>query len=528
MKIELSNIEEVLNFRNSLVELRSPKQKRKQFVEGVLKLPEESEWLLTFACWFCLSNFRFKAIDESRYHSVPEREISEANFGGFLEVVRFFNRKTVTCTRESELIRFLAKTSRSDREFYLSLVSKSFTKGLPVMEIQTSLDLGVVNTFEIYKAPEALQTSFAALNYPVAISAVMADDMRLGVVSREPRSSRSFMCDAGKLIPVKPLLPVDLQYIGTPRFTLTGYAGRLSSGRIVFHPVDYFDNLKEFALTLNGNPTTPFPERVEKLRKFQDNNLLTQITPNYVGLAFREEEVLGEVVKVMEHSDCEYLTLTDQDTARTGESHLVEVRVTVGIVERFWHVGGNAKGFLVWFNGDLFRVAFSFAGRDNALLNNIKPVKGKLLEFLYLKVGGTKIGVGRKILWDKAPWRRYRLHGKHTRVEKCTLCGGTNAPPHGAGICSICDKSMRYYFSHNGVGNWIVAKGVMTKKRRKSSWEPEMLEMVPYHYKGHRIEAREDGCWRFLPVETEKGEEDESGSDEEECGFQADHGELRD
>ena len=66
MKIELSNIEEVLNFRNSLVELRSPKEKRKQFAEGVLKLPEESEWLLTFACWFCMLNFRFKAIDDSR------------------------------------------------------------------------------------------------------------------------------------------------------------------------------------------------------------------------------------------------------------------------------------------------------------------------------------------------------------------------------------------------------------------------------------------------------------------------------
>lgn len=517
MRIELSHIEEVMSLRNELVEIRYAKEKRRQFAERSSGLSEESNWLLTFACWFCLLNFRFKAIDDSRYHSVPELEESEATFEGFLEVVRFFNRKTVSRTREVELIKFLKMTGKIDREFYLSLVAKSFTKGLPVMEIQTSLDLGVVNTFEIYKAPEALQTSFAALNYPVAISAVMAPDMNLGVVAKGARAwSLSWAPD--KLVPVKPLLPIDMQYVGTPQFALVGYAAKSpATKQTVFHPVDYFDTLKEMAQAFKGKPSTPFPERIEKLRGFQNNNLLTQITPNYVGLAFQEEDVLGEVVKVMAQSDCEWLTLTDQNTMRTGEAHVVEVRVTHGIIERFWHEEGKAKGFLVWFNGDLFRVSYSFAGRDNALLNSIKPIKGRLLEFLYLKVGGHKVGVGRRVLWDKKPWRRYRLHGKPTRVEKCTLCGGTRSPSHGSGICSICDKTMRYYFRTYGVDNWIKPSGVMQRKRRKSSWEPEMLEAVPYHYKGYRVLAREDGYWGYMTVASSEGDEDASGSDEGGC-----------
>lgn len=500
--VKAGHIDEVIALHQEITSINYHKEKRKRFSLCVSNLSDEARWLLTFSCWFCLFNFRFKSIDESRYFSIPDRDDPEATFSDFLAVVRFFNRRKVTPSREGVLIRFLTRCTRAEKEFYLLLLSKGFTKGMPLMEIQTALDLGAINIQEIYGAPEVLQTGFSSLTYPVAITSIPSPELPLGVVSREPRSTFSLIGKGGELATSKPLVPVDLQYIKTPRFTVAGYtAPSPATGRNVFLPVDYFDTLKEFRRCRNDQKVTPYPERIAKLRRFQESNLLTQISTNYTGLAYREEEVLPEVVKVMENTPYGFVALTDARTVLAGQSHVVEVRVGKGIIDSFWQNAGRVEGFFVWFNGELFPVSFSFCGPNNSLLNSIAPLKGKLFEFLYMKVGSTRIGVGRKVLWDTLPWRQKRLRGSDLHVEKCAMCGGTSR--HATrGICRVCEVNMGYYFTTYGPGAWVAPGPKMTRKRHMGVWEPSLLNAVEYSFKGHRLEAREDGCWRFAPNDT--------------------------
>jgi hypothetical protein len=317
-------------------------------------------------------------------------------------------------------------------------------------------------------------------------------------------------CEDGALRTVDPLLPVDMQYIGSPRFTIAGYAKPSpTTGRTILHPVDYFDTLKEFRHYLRASNAPPYPERIEKLRRFQQANLLTQITTDYIGLAHREEEVLPEVVKVMEGAAHEYIMLTDGNTLMTGQAHAVEVRSTCGIIDGFWGNPGvvdGENGFRVWFNGELFNVAFSFCGRNNSLLNNISLVRGKLLEFLYIKMGITRIGVGRKVLWDTPAWRPKRLRGSALRIEKCALCGDTKSRHARRGICQVCETNLYRFFAQYGPDFWITPASGMAGKRRRTAWEPSLLNAIKFRLHGHLLEAREDGCWRFTsqPQETEK------------------------
>lgn len=503
MRRQLSQeaIDAVMALHANVVAANVPREKKRLIKAGVLALNAEETWFITFCVWFCLYNTRFKAIEDSKYYTVPASATNEATFADFLALIKIYQRRSVSPSREADLVKFLRMCSREMQDVWLLLLSKKFTVGLPIYEVQDSLDLGAIDIYEVYGAVEPLQTSFSALRYPVAISHFRAPDAPLYIFSRGGNHNTFYSLGAGGLVTEKNFLPEDSSWVTTPRFTIVGYLGE-EGKRSIFHPIDYFSSIAEYRAYLRGEEVTGLQDRVVKLREYQQYNLLTQTYAGYIGAADSEATLLDEIVKVVTAADPQYLILVDNNTSRTGEAHSVRAQRTVGIIEDYWVDSGEVKGFLVWFNGALTKVLMSFAGKNKALLHNITPMAGKLLSFCYVKLGKYKSYTGMEVLWGQKPWRPKRVRHSTLRVEKCALCGGTDVVHARRGICKGCDGNVHIYFKRYGVGEWIMPSRYMREKRELSAWEPTLLTVVDYHCRGHIVEAREDGCWRFRPEKT--------------------------
>lgn len=490
------HIDEVIELRQRLLSTHSV-GRRKTFPELLKGLSEEGRWLLTFFLWFSLINFRFHGVEEAQYFSIPAQMENKAAFRDFIEVVRYFNRRRVTPTRERVLIKFLASCNAKYRDFYLLSFSKKFAKGFPLHEVQTMLNLDSIDIQEVYGAVKLLQTTFSDLKYPVAISTMSAPDHPLSVVGREPNGIYALRQEDGSMVPANNPIPNDLQFIHTPRFTLVGFAGKKGE----FTAIDMFPMMQFYRRYTRGDSEVPWPERVRNLRDFLHGNLLHEVHAGYLGFATNETELIPEIVQVMQESENPYVVLADQDTAKTGDAFAVEVRPVEGQIEDYWIEDGIPKGFLIWFNGSLFPVAFSFTGKANAMLRAIDPLRGKLLSFLYIKIGEARVGVGREVLWHKKPWRTARLRGSKAYIEKCIFCGTTEQRHTNHGICHSCECNLYHHYRVYGPSKWITPSRKTTDKRAAGGWEPSFLNSMRYCFKGHVLEAREDGCWRFRPDE---------------------------
>lgn len=485
------HVDEVIELHSQLIKMHH-REKRQRFSQLLATLSDEAKWLMTFCVWFSLFNLRFHAIEEAAYYSIPCSVDNKTTFQDFLEVIRFFNRKKVTPTRERVLIRFISSCDATYKEFYLKVLSKTFRKGLPLTEVQTHLPIESIDLQEVYGPLQLLQTDFSELTYPVAISVITAPDSPFVVFAKEPFGTFSFRQDGGVLLAADNPIPNDALYVHTPRYTLAGFAEKKGQ----FTAVDYFDTLKEYREYIKG-ADKPWKKRIEKLRGFLAGNLLTETETGYVGFANSEEEIIPEISKVMHDTDKGYVVLVDQDTARTGKAFAVEARKVEGIIDSFWIDDERARGFYVWFNGDLFPVEFPFTGKNNAILRSITPVKNKLLEFLYVKIGVNRLGVGREILWKKNPWREKRFRGKNLYIEKCIFCGTTAQRHKNKGICHSCECHLYYLFRQYGGDVWIPPGRITNEKRRQSGWEYTLLNCADYHFQGHILEARDDGYYRF-------------------------------
>lgn len=497
-------IQAVYDFRNSVAGTNYHKHKRELFLSGLNSMSPDATELLTFCCWHCLFNIRITPVDASKYFVVPEAPEGNPEFGQFLEVLKFYNRKPVRPKNEKFLIEFLARCSRYNQDFYLSLLSKSFIKNLPLVDVQLELDLNGVDPGEIYGTVSRITTSFSDLQFPVVISAVDSEEFALCCHLKRSTSGGSFSYqhELGHYVKIPKLLNTDSKFIITPKYTVVGYSGEpIRGAKDVFHPIDFFESPKEFHNYRKELGERPLADRVASLRGFQADNYLRQISHQYVGYAETEEEVLSEVMKVMRGSPYHKAIISDGDTAKTGKAFVVRVSTTVGIIEDFYVVDGKALGFRIWFNGELFSVAFDFTGRNNALLRDIKITQGKLIEFLYLHMGSNSVGVGIQVLWDAKLWRPNRMKRRGIRIEKCVVCGGTNNPHADRGVCKTCERNMYRIFKQFGPDTWMMPRKYTREKRRASCWEPKIMNIVQYKHQGHLLEAREDGCWRFKTIE---------------------------
>jgi hypothetical protein len=500
MQITRQDIDTVIDFHATVVGTKYHKAKREMFVTGVSKLTEPALWLLTFSCWFSLFNTRFFQIDESNYFSIPEQDTSSATFEEFIAVIQRYNRLRVTPKREKALVSFLSKCDRRDKDFYLLLLSKTFHKHLPITEVQQVLRLDTIRISEVYGSVELLSTGFSDLHYPVAISAVSAAELSVVGVVKFGYRVIYFKVQDGKAVTTKPFLKENMRFINSPRFVLVGYSWvDKESKRDHFTPVDFFSTYKEFKRYMAGGEAEQYETRITKLRKFKSDNFLTQVTSEHVGLAETEGEMLAEIAKSMTKSKHKFCVLSDERTVKTGTAHAVEVRAVNGIIEDYWVLCGEVLGFLCWFNGELFKVHYSFEGKENSLLNSILPARNKQVEFLYLKVGKHRIGVGRKILWNKLPWRPRRMKLAAPRLEKCAFCGDTKYPHACRGLCETCESNLFHMLDKYGPYVWITPSKIIRTKRHKTGWEPTYMNLFGFsRCRGYSVESDEDGRYRFI------------------------------
>ena len=489
--IQQSHLREVMDLHQELTEVKYYKEKRRRFSLLVSGLSPEAHWLLTFFCWFCLFNFRFKKFDESRFYSVPVAKDSSSDFKGFINVIRYFNRKSITNHCEAILLKFLVACDQEQQDFWMEVLSKRFVKALPLLDVQSELDLDLISVQDVYGPIELLQTGFEGLTYPVAVTALSTPEVPLQIFCREPHKKRSLELHGSELVAIPSVLKQDHRYVKTPRYTLIGFGADTS-----FYPVDYFETWADYSAYRAGTEV-PFHSRIDNLRKFISSNLLVEVSQNYIGFATTKDEIIPEIIKVMENSSDRHLCISDQKTASTGKALTVEARVAKGLIDSYWIEDSEVKGYNLWFNGKLFPCSFSFCGLNNSLLNSIALVKGKLLKFLYIKVGDYRAGVGREILHHEKPWRNGKLKGGIIRVEKCAFCGGTGSRHESRGVCKNCEGILYRYYQWYGPDVWIKQTPDLKRRRGRAVWEPTLLTNVQYRFKGHYLEAAENGDWRF-------------------------------
>lgn len=505
--ITAEHINDMILLQTELDNIRYWKDKDTRFIELVPTLSEESKWLLTFLVWFENHNNRFHSIDSSRYFAVEPLNKQKVSFADFIKVIQKYNRKKVNQKNEIHIVNFLQGCDRMHFDFYLSVLSKSFSKSLPKTEVYDVLDVGMINLQEIYGPIEILQTSFSELEYPVAVTMLPDPDYKLVVQAREPRRTLSYYQNGGKLVTTKDFITVDGQYISTPRYTVIGYSDvkliqnrKKMEQRTVIYPLDFFPNWKEFRGYVKTKTDkfkyTPFKQRIENLKKFLDDNYLRQFVKTPIGYAENEQQLAEQIKELYPTEGYSFIVITDNNTARTGKAVAVPVTNTAGMIHSLWLEGDIPKGFKVWFNGVLNDIEFSFTGANNAILNNPEIVLNKMLGFMYARIGQLEVFISKQINWEQLQWKSNRVKGQ-IYIEKCALCGGTDSPHRLEGLCRICDINIRKYFNTYGPGVWIKPSRKMQIKRCKSGWASKILAVLKPSFKGHYIEARDDGCWQF-------------------------------
>lgn len=487
----------VSDLHTEVTSIKYHRRKKDRFIELTQALPENAKWLLTFCCWNDLRNTRFTPIEASRYYAAPSAKTTTASFLDFIKVLQKFEHRKVVAKQEGTIINFLSKCDRKFQDFYLLLLSKKFIINLPKLEMNQELELADIKLEDVYAPIELLKTEFCNLSYPVTISGVNSLELQFRAVVKSDRTSTGRIYDfkSGKYRQSSNLLGVDEKFIKAPKFAMSCF---MSDDKTLY-PVDYFHSSEEFHAAKWGNPGAPeFKERISNLHEFQRMNLLQKVSFGHVGFAENEEQLWSEIHKVTDSVDYKYLLFTDQNTIRNGRSFAVEPRRTVGIIEELWVEDGEAKGFIIHFNGKLSKCTFSFVGKNNAILNSPKVAWRKLIEFIHIQIGDFIYLSGYKIHWRTKPFRAGTMGG--TVYEKCCLCGNPHTRHKNRGVCHDCECNLYKYFRKYGVNQWIQPKNVMKRKRYKSCWVPYLLNCCCTHeHMGlYYLEAREDGCWRFV------------------------------
>lgn len=505
--ITADHVSELVTLQDELSSIKYYKERHNAFRRLVPELSDRANWLITFAVWFCEHNSRFNKMDVSRYYSLQPTDIQQVTFYDFIKLIQKYNRKRVDHKNEIYIVKFLQGCDPVHFNFYLSLFSKTFIKSLPITEVYDVLDMGKIDLQDIYGAIEMLQTSFSELSYPVAITMLPDPDYKLVVQSREPRKTYSYYQHGSKLKVTKDLISLDAKMINTPRYTVIGYSDvklltnrKKMEQRTIIYPLDYFGTFKEYRGYVKTKTDryqyTPFKERIENLKGFLHDNYLRQFVKTPIGFAETSSELIQELHRLYPRDGSTFVIVTDNNTARTGKAVAIPVTSTAGMIHSIWISEGIPKGFRVWFNGELHDVLFDFSGANGAILNDPAIVLNKMLEFVYIRIGTDEVFLSKHINWEQLQWKNSRIKSG-AYIEKCALCGGTDQPHKLQGLCKVCEINIRKYFTNYGPGVWIPPSRRMSLKRGLSGWAPKILLACKPSFKGHYIEARDDGYWTF-------------------------------
>jgi len=517
MKFQQISNETICEVHEFVCKIKADKfwpRKKSLFSQLSMRLSDDAQELFKYCCNFSLFNGRFYKLDISRYHTLQLAEKNCSTFKHFLAVVKALNGKHITPKREPILIEFLQTCDKTYFDFYSLLFEKNFHKDLPATEIQNIFDLDEISLDDTYADIEPLQGKITELRYPLAVTKIKDTRSMFLLHSRHHTGqtwNRTFIQNNIKRIKSN-LLKDQKVFIKAPQYAIAGYLDtakveiptqkykRIKAiESLTLIPTDIFKNYDDYRRYYDGRSHTDFKTRIKNLNKFLYTNFTTQIQDTYVGFATDDIELESEIRKVLGSDESSYILLTDSESSRTNKIHAVECVKVQTIIDDFWSVDGVPKGFICGHNGRRNRVSFEFSGKHNVLLNSIDIVKNKVMTSLYLDCGTVKIYTGVELKFNAKTWRVRPLPDTDIMLEKCVMCGSDDKTHSQRGICSICENNLPYYYETYGHDNWIKPSNIMTKKRRLSGWEPGLLNMIKFRFRGTIIICREDGWWKFEP-----------------------------
>jgi hypothetical protein len=495
-------INQVWATRQRLVACKTTQEKRRIFDKEITKLSDEAQQLFAFSCWFCFFNTRFIKLDPSEfYHLTPGND--PPAWEEFEQLLKDYQHRRVTQHRSGELNKFLLRCPAEIQDFYLSLFAKTFVKGLPLLEAQQLL--GDIDYGQFYSATvpqEPLQPSeFAGLNYPLVLTWLPAEPRSLGLYLRTTKHE-TFLTDQDGH-PKRSKNPLQEISPGL-RGTRAALFGMLCDDG-AFIPFEAYSSLMSYKAYRKEKIHLSLQQRAERLGGILESTNLGRHDPGRQGFANDRDELLDEIIRVTKGRNKGFLLITDQGTARGGPYSCFPTQRAFGIIGGYWSQGEECLGFKVWFNGERLPVSFPLHGKNNSLLNNITQVKGKVIDFLYLKINDRLSGVGQEIRWNEEPWRTTPLLQHVMWIEKCAFCGGTKTTHERRGVCTNCERNFYYYLNRYGEGIWFTPDVSILKRRLENCWEPRFLNNVGYFVRNFSVEARDDGRWRFIDKEKQDG-----------------------
>lgn len=493
-KVTEKEVQEVMDFTLRMKEIRYIPKRKTAFAEQVSDMSDTTKWLLAFCCWQCLFNTRYRGFSEERVVGVPTAQVNEATFDTFINYLRSHENKTITPSREVPTIKFLMKCDKPHRDFYLSLMNKSWILTFPVLDVQEHLDIDSISKEQVYGEIEYLRTGFSGLTYPASARVVPKVAMEPFFLIREASYSSLLRRGPAGLERIdKPSwVDTEIDLSTTPRFVLAGF---MSKNQLF--PVDYFNSWEDALEHLKGNSSVTYEERIQSLNDYLSRSMLvnTSGAASYVFNSSESlEEALSPLLKGFSSGD---ILITDASTSKSGDAYRVEFNLAKGIIEDIWADEGYAKGFLVWFNGSLINCTYRFVGKEQALLAAKDAIKGRVLNFHTVKLNNTVCYIGSGVLWQQRRWRHKKLRGSDTWIEKCILCGDTRIKHSNNGMCVSCESNLSYYLKKAGPDAWISPSRQMNNKRKANLWNPSLLNLAKYVHKGLLLEADAEGKWRF-------------------------------
>lgn len=522
MQITEQHVQNVIEISAKVKAEKYHQRKKDLFNQLIAQQDELTKYLFAFCCYHCLFNPRWRIIESSRYFTVSLQETNQATFLDFLKVLKHYENFRVTSRREKVLIKFLQKCDKVHFDFYCSLFDKTFIKDLPLTNVQEHLDLDAVDISEAYTIEE-LKEQFDELVYPITITTIDTRDADFVIHSVEATRTIQRVLKENDLEIVKNrVLRSEKVYNKFPEYTLVGYIyevekeeknsgsrGKRKGHQAAVHrfvPIDFFEDFKEYNHYFLEKNTVEYSARINRLNDYLATTCTASVKDTFVGFAEKPEDIFPELLKLMTGKEYAYLLFSDANSARLGNTKAVECRKTEGILEDYWVEDEVVKGMLVWFNGILRKVAFNFNGDNNRLLNSIKPIKHKLVSFLYIVINDVEYYFGMEVNLEKKPWLRKSIKHNGIWVEKCACCSGTDYVVDYRGVCRSCAQNMAYFLKNYGPDVWIPPHWFKAKKRKANCWSYTLTNAVKYRYKGYLLEARPDGWWRLATNEESMAE----------------------
>jgi len=520
-EVQPEDVAELLAVTNSIKAIKSHKEKKEFVTVTVPNLRPEVSYLFSVFLYHSLFNSRWAVIDISNYFTVRKKNANESTAEDFIKLLRAYDRKKPRLRKDSKLFKFLQLCDKPYFDFYASLLEKKFHEGLPLTECQELLNLEEVSLSDIYDPEEKVRENLEALTFPVAITRVDHIEAEFVIFVKRTDAVYCYKIVNGQLKTTWGAL-YNIRSTSTifdqPVYAVAGirvkiddpnFAGRRKATTAIrnkkrnttyykFIPMDLFKDRTEIEAYINGEEVTPFIERYKNLQEFLDYSFVFGSSDDYVGFANSEQDLQEEVTKLLGKNKQGYLVFYDENSVRTMTVSAKKCATVETVIDSLWVEGEEVKGFIVWHNAEMHKVALDLPSKHKGLLKNPQALKTRVLDCIYFRVNDKCFYFPVQFNFNSKFWGSTRAG---VYLTCCCVCGGTEYKHDGNGICTSCLMNMYNIFRRVGPNNWHNETRNQQKKRSKVGWHHSILDNAKVRFQGYRLKGRVDGAIMYVPDE---------------------------